>query len=226
MIFVLEQAKQPARLVKAVRQCIDLGLMSEFKMKTLTPIEVRLLSESAFLAKTSALDPLLSLPVLTNEQGIDPVSASVRFDEFYRLVAGKSYFQGSYGEDGELPSGQALSIGESGAELKFLRQGRSVAIRNELKSTVGSAVTSDYPVQALAAVSAEDLGGLVTVASIPNLQLGVVNLSDGGPIPDATAINLHYTTIKHVLVKVSDGRGNNAYLASVELLDYLDANAV
>ena len=209
------------KMIKYVRDAAK-SLTSSYtisKSKSAPGPLMQLLGKTAFQMAISNLDPAKSLPLAINTLVLDAPTAAVRIDELYRLVLGLTEFPGNSNPE---------YLNKWGFELRIDSMGQQLSNQAVTKISAGSAVTSDFPISSLTSVSAEIITGPLTISSVPNLQLGVVNLLDGGsPVSDGTQVSLAYETIAYTIFAITEPKNRvDAILASKGLIDYLTANAL
>lgn len=210
-------ASDPYKMVKIARDVHAKQIQYTIAHRDTEAPALALISIDQFNTLLS-VNPSKSLPVYYQTLNYDTVSAGLKIEEIYHLVLGLSLFPGNLSPN--------TTLEESGFEHHIVSQGQKLPNIVENKVSSGGAVTASYPIASLDSVSATKAGGTLTVHSIPNLNLGVVDLYDGGsPIADGIAVELTYETIGYVVAQITDvNKQVIAVICSEGLLNYLVAN--
>jgi hypothetical protein len=213
------ELKKPYNLVVACRDAAkgnDYGVCRTEQDES----NVLLMGEAKLTGALAALDPAKSLAVKLRYQDVTAVAVGERAEEFYRMILGESSFPGNEDFSEEIDN-QSL-------EKKINDKGTQFDNQAENKVAAGGSVTSNFPIASLESVSARSTSGSLTVVSVPDLNLGEVNLNDGGsPVADGVAVELVYQTKEQLVVRLLDqNKKVLACMLSKEFYDYLVANAV
>jgi hypothetical protein len=217
--LLLQQVKEPHRLAHLVRELVqNTESVYTIRRKKTDAVSMKLMSKALFDTKVDNLYPIDSLPVLQNPQEIDVASAAIRMDEMYRLVTGDAYNIYDY---------YPQFLEKSGSALKTSRDATQPLLLAENKIADGGEVFADYPIANDDSVSARKPSAALTVSlPITGRLIGQVALFDGGPlVANGTAVELVYATNRYKVLTLLAG-SDEAVLAPVALIDYLEANSI
>lgn len=194
--LAVQQVKsQPYQLVRACRDVMaDPGQSYAISRKEVDAPELSLIDSGYFEGLIANVDPSLSQPVLMNFINLNVNAAAIRFEEVYNVAAGNSEFPGS-----DL-NGWPGNLKKSGFELKIQTQGTREAIQQETVLTSGNVVQVSHPVDSTASVSAEDTGGMLTIAGEGGLSASLVvqDITYTSVVGAAAANNITIAYLEHV----------------------------